>query len=234
MPAKGGVSPKRNGSTTVARPAGGPRRLHPRNLRTARRELARIDPALGQVIAEHGAARIRPSAAPDPFRSLARSIIYQQLSGKAAGSIHSRFLAIFGDAEPTPDRLRSVSEQRLRQAGLSAAKTRSLHDLAERYLAGSLPTSADLGAMRDEQIIEHFVCVRGIGRWTVEMMLIFELGRPDVLPLNDLGIRRGWMYLRGAEALPDPRRLETDGEQWRPWRSVASWYLWRANELEEV
>lgn len=207
-----------------------PRRLHPRNLRLARRVLADAEPCLAPIIAAAGPVRIRPAANPDPFAALCRSIIYQQLSGHSAGSIHRRFLDLFGAGPPNPVALKRHREPELRAVGLSAAKTRALIDLAEHYLDGCLPVGTALNGLDDESIVSRFTAVRGIGRWTVEMMLIFELGRPDVLPLNDLGVRRGWSRLRKLDALPDAAELAADGERWRPWRSVAAWYLWRAAE----
>ncbi|HYP27353.1 MAG TPA: DNA-3-methyladenine glycosylase [Blastocatellia bacterium] len=168
----------------------------------------------------------------NPFEALARNIVYQQLHGTAASAIHARVLALFD----RKDRLRprdilAASEEELRGAGLSRAKTAALKDLAEKTVSGVVPSLARLEKMSDEEIIERLSAVRGIGRWTVEMLLIFRLGRPDVLPVGDFAVRKGFglAYLLGRP--PAPKELALYGERWKPFRTVASWYLWRASEL---
>ena len=194
--------------------------------------LRRQDPALRRIIDIVGPNRpARLESAQTPFATLLRSIVYQQLSGKAAGSIHRRLLDLFPSRRPSARALLALGEAELRAAGLSRSKVLSVHDLAAKAAARQLPSRRALDAMDDEAIIERLTEIRGIGRWTVEMLLIFTLGRPDVLPVTDLGVRRGFMVCQDSGELPEPADLLAHGEIWRPWRSVASWYLWRASEL---
>ena len=194
--------------------------------------LRRRDRALERIIDIVGSGKpARIGTAQAPFATLLRSIVYQQLSGKAAGTIHRRLLALFPGRRPSARALLALDDAELRAAGLSRSKVLSVRDLATKAAARQLPSRRALDAMDDEAIIERLTEIRGIGRWTVEMLLIFTLGRPDVLPVTDLGVRRGFMVCRGDEALPEPADLLAHGEIWRPWRSVASWYLWRASEL---
>ena len=194
--------------------------------------LRRRDHALGRIMDIVGTRKpARLGSAQTPFATLLRSIVYQQLSGKAAGSIHRRVLALSPGGRPSARALLAIDDAELRAAGLSRSKVLSVRDLATKTAARQLPSRRALDAMDDEAIIERLTEIRGIGRWTVEMLLIFNLGRPDVLPVTDLGIRRGFMVCQGTEELPQPAALLAHGEIWRPWRSVASWYLWRASEL---
>ena len=194
--------------------------------------LRRRDHALSRIIDIVGPGRpARIGSAQTPFATLLRSIVYQQLSGKAAGSIHRRLLGLFPGRRPSARALLALDDSDLRAAGLSRSKVLSVRDLAAMSAARRLPSRRTLDAMDDEAIIENLTEIRGIGRWTVEMLLIFTLGRPDVLPVTDLGVRRGFMVYQGNEELPEPAELLAHGEIWRPWRSVASWYLWRASEL---
>ncbi len=163
-----------------------------------------------------------------PFGYLARSIIFQQLSGKAAGTIHRRFLDLFPARRATPERLLALRAPKLRAAGISGGKQKALRDLAEHAEARKIPGFAALARLDDEEIIERLIQVHGVGRWTVEMLLIFQLGRPDVLPVGDLGVRKGFSLLAGNEDLPTPKELEIAAEPWRPYRSVGSWCCWRA------
>ena len=158
-------------------------------------------------------------------------MIYQQLSGKAAATIYSRTLNLFSYRRPTPGKVLRAGENQLRCAGLSRAKTASILDLAEKTLDGTIPSSAKLRHMRDDDVINALVQVRGIGQWTVQMLLIFHLGRADVLPGADLGVRKGLQLTSRLQQLPTPEQVLRRGERWRPYRSVASWYLWRANDL---
>ncbi|MBD0371379.1 MAG: DNA-3-methyladenine glycosylase 2 family protein [Pyrinomonadaceae bacterium] len=170
----------------------------------------------------------------NPFESLARNIIYQQLHGNAAGAIHQRVRDLFGNSgRLKPEDILNAPEDLLRRAGLSTAKTVAIKDLAAKTLDGTVPTLARLRRMEDEEIIERLTTVRGIGRWTVEMLLIFRLGRPDVLPVGDFAVRKGFMNVYGLKEQPKPRELLQHGERWRPFRSVASWYLWRASEEKQ-
>lgn len=197
--------------------------------RTAIRRLRR-DPVMRALIEHAGPFALAPRRQKAPFPSLLRAIVYQQLSGKAAATIHGRVLELFpGRRHPTPAEFLDLDEQHLRGAGLSRNKLLAARDLAARVLDGTVPSLRALRRMHDEEIVTRLTAVRGVGRWTAEMLLIFTLGRPDVLPLNDLGVLKGFTRMYGGE--PDPARLAKQGESWRPYRSVASWYLWRAAEL---
>jgi DNA-3-methyladenine glycosylase II len=196
------------------------------------RHVAQADPVMAALMARVGELTLRPAPTQSLFTALLRSIVYQQLTGKAASTILGRVNRLFAPRRfPTPRDLLLVPPERLREAGLSAAKTAALRDLAERTLDGTVPSIARIRRMEDEQIVERLTMVRGIGRWTVEMLLIFRLGRPDVLPVTDLGVRKGFglMFRRGK--LPEATAMLRRGERWRPYRSVASWYLWRALEI---
>jgi len=194
--------------------------------------LRRVDPVLGKLMRRVGAYALQSRAHLTPFQALLRAIVYQQLSGHAAASIDRRLRGLFPHNYPSAKHLLTLSETQLRGVGLSQAKVRSARDLAEKCVSNLIPNRRVLAAMDDEQIIEKIICVRGIGRWTVEMLLIFHLGRADVLPVGDLGVRKGFMLHRSDAEMPTPKDLETYGELWRPYRSVASWYLWRANDID--
>lgn len=190
------------------------------------------DPALARLVDAVGPFRLRIDEAPSVFVALAQAIVYQQLTAKAASTIFGRVRALFpSDEGPTPDGLATISDGELRSAGLSRAKLAALRDLARRTSGGELPTLDDVRRMDDEAIVERLTSVRGIGRWTVQMLLIFRLGRPDVLPVDDYGIRKGFALALRKRDLPDRDALEKRGARWRPYRTVASWYLWRALEL---
>lgn len=163
----------------------------------------------------------------DTFEALAQSIVYQQLNGKAAATIHARVLKVLG-GKPTPKRLLKTPDAALRCAGLSANKLLAMKDLAAKCLSGVVPPRAELEPLSDQEIIDRLVEVRGIGEWTVQMFLIFRLGRPDVLPTGDFGVRKafGLMYRKNGR-LPPPSALEKHGKLWAPYRTAASWYLWR-------
>jgi 3-methyladenine DNA glycosylase/8-oxoguanine DNA glycosylase len=196
------------------------------------RHLATVDPLIGALMTRVGAFSMRPEPTQSLFTALLRSIAYQQLSGKAAATILGRVNRLFAPRRlPTPGELLEISPERLRAAGLSAAKTAAVRDLAARTLDGTVPSLACVRRMEDEEIIERLTIVRGIGRWTAEMLLIFRLGRPDVLPLTDLGVQKGFGMTFRTRKLPAPSVMARRGERWRPYRSVASWYLWRALEL---
>jgi DNA-3-methyladenine glycosylase II len=162
-----------------------------------------------------------------PFESLAESIVYQQLTGKAAATIFSRVKALYGGSL-SAEKIIATPDEHLRAAGLSGSKTAALKDLAQKQKAGLVPSERELSRMTDEEIVEHLIVIRGIGKWTVEMLLIFRLGRPDVLPIHDYGVRKGFALTYGRAELPKPKELEEFGERWRPYRTVASWYLWRS------
>lgn len=206
----------------------------PFDLEAAISTLRDADPRLAKVIDAHGACRLTSNGAGSPFAALARSIVYQQLAGKAAAAIHGRVVAIYHPRRILrPEDVLATTDERLREAGLSRAKTAALKDLARKTVEGVVPSWAALRRLEDEEIIARITTVRGIGRWTVEMLLIFHLGRPDVLPVSDYGVRKGFQRTYRKRALPTPKELTKHGERWRPYRSVASWYLWRALEGEK-
>jgi methylated-DNA-[protein]-cysteine S-methyltransferase len=192
----------------------------------------RRDPALRRVIDQVGPLRLRVDRTSSLFLALAEAIVYQQLTGRAAATIFARVRALFPRAHqgPTPQQILRASEERLRGAGLSRAKTLALKDLAAHARAGTIPTLDEAAALGDDELVERLTGVRGIGRWTVEMLLIFRLGRPDVLPVDDYGVRKGFAVALRRPELPDRKALAARGERWRPYRSAASWYLWRAAE----
>ena len=194
--------------------------------------LSRADAPLGRLMERAGPCLLEARAPYDPFRALMRSIIYQQLSGKAAGTIYGRVLDLFPQsARPEPEQVLSLPDEAFRGAGMSRAKVAAIKDLAGKTLEGEVPQGRRLNGMPDDEIIRRFTCVRGVGEWTVQMMLIFDLGRADVLPVKDLGVRKGFMFTYELNGLPETKDLLDHGEIWRPYRSVASWYLWRAVEL---
>ena len=193
------------------------------------------DPALARLIDAVGPFRLRLDRTPSLFVGLAEAIVYQQLTGKAAATIFARVRALFPRAQhgPTPEQILRTSDEKLRAAGLSRQKLLSLRDLARRAADGGIPSLAEAQRLEDEALIERLTEVRGIGRWTVEMLLIFRLGRPDVLPVDDYGIRKGYAAAFRKRSLPDRKTLEKQGARWKPYRTVASWYLWRATELAQ-
>ncbi len=189
-------------------------------------EVARRDPALAAVIDRAGPARLRTKDPDGPFGALVRAVVYQQLAGRAAAAIHGRVRALVPGIL-TPEALLALPEEALRGAGLSAAKTASVRDLASKAAAGELAL-AGLARLTDEEIVARLSAVRGIGRWTAEMFLIFELRRLDVWPTGDLGVREGWRLAHGLDVQPSPAELAVLGEPLRPVRSVAAWYCWQA------
>ncbi len=199
--------------------------------RVAVAQLTDADPKLADLMARVGPFAMPTREAMSPFQMLLHAIVYQQITTKAAASIHGRLVALFPGDRPGPRRLQKLSDEDLRGAGLSRPKQRAARDLAEKALDGTVPTRRQLERMDDDAIIERLSLVRGIGQWSAEMMLIFQLGRPDVLPVTDLGVRKGFQLSHGGRALPEPKKLLRYGERWRPYRSVASWYLWQANYL---
>ena len=192
--------------------------------------LRAADAVLARVTDEVGPFRMRLRPAPSIFAALAESIAYQQLNGKAAAAIFARVSALFPRGRPTAGRLLRISQEKLRGAGLSRSKLLSLRDLAQKAEDGTIPTLAEIQGMADETIIERLCEVRGIGRWTAEMLLMFRLGRPDVLPVDDYGVRKGFAIAYGKQDLPKPKELAIYGDRWKPYRTAASWYLWRVAE----
>jgi DNA-3-methyladenine glycosylase II len=204
--------------------------------------LRACDPKLGALIDRAGPFTLRLDPAPSPFESLLESILYQQLHGKAAATIHRRVREIYG-GDPSPQALLDTPEDRLRAAGVSGNKIKAMRDLATRTLDGTVPSHRAIVKMTDADIVERLTEVRGIGPWTVEMLLIFRMGRPDVLPVTDYGVRKGFALTflrlpktRALEAadLPKPDVVFKRGQRWSPFRSVASWYLWRACDLAKL
>ena len=194
-------------------------------------EHLRTDPVMAGLIERVGPVKLRPRRL-SPFESLTHAIIHQQLSGHAAGTILSRFKALFGaDGFPTPEALLGVSAERLRGAGLSRPKAGYLLGMAQKAMAGHIPTLEECKRLTDLELITKLTEIKGVGRWTVEMLLIFNLGRPDVLPVHDLGVRRGFQLAYRKRKLPEPEHLERHGVRWAPYRTTAAWYLWRATEL---
>lgn len=186
------------------------------------------DPGFGPLVREVGPVRLRARRG-DPFQSLAASIIYQQLAGKAAASIHGRFEALFG-GEVTPERVLALPEPQLRSAGLSGAKAAAILDLSRRVVNQDLDLDA-LTDLPEQSVVDRLVSVRGIGRWTAEMYLLFDLRRPDVWPTGDLGVRNGLGRVLGMPSAPTPKEAELIGIGYRPWRSALAWYCWRAVDM---
>jgi DNA-3-methyladenine glycosylase II len=196
------------------------------------RHLASVDPVMGGVIRAAGPYRLELESGCEPFQILAQAIAHQQLNGTAANTILARLVATCGAGTfPTPAQVLAAPAAQLRAAGFSFAKVAALKDLAARALADEVPDRATLAQLDDEAIVARLTQVRGVGRWTVEMLLMFHLDRPDVLPVDDFGVRAGFRAAYGLRSLPHPRALAVWGERWRPYRSAAAWYLWRALEL---
>lgn len=187
---------------------------------------------MGRLIHQVGPCGLKPRARRSPFESLARAIAYQQLHEKAAESILRRFIALFpGRRFPRPDDLLALEAHRIRRSGFSRAKVLALRDLAAKALDGTVPTGRAINRLDDNEIVKRLIEIRGIGRWTVEMLLIFQLGRPDVLPIDDFGLRNGFRVAYGRRSLPTPKEVLRYGERWKPYRTTAAWYLWRAADL---
>jgi len=178
-----------------------------------------------------GPCRLIVNPIDSPCEALVKSVVYQQLTGKAAATILGRLKDLFGGVLPPPAELLARPDEDLRAVGLSGAKTTAVKDVAHKTLDGVVPSLRRLRAMADDEVVAALTSIRGIGRWSVEMMLIFRLGRPDVWPVDDYGVRRGLAYLVGETEAVAPRRAAELGEAWRPYRSVAAWYLWRLAEL---
>ena len=192
--------------------------------------LSAVDPAMARLVDRFGPAALPGRRVPgDHFGALARAVVHQQLAGRAAAAIHGRFAALFEDGAPTPEAVVGMPDAVLRSAGLSGAKAASIRDLAERVADGRLRLD-DLARRSDEEVVARLVTVRGIGRWTAEMFLIFTLGRLDVWPVDDYGVRSGYARAHGLPERPTPKELAVLGGAYRPWRSVAAWYCWRAVE----
>ncbi|MBI2026520.1 MAG: DNA-3-methyladenine glycosylase 2 family protein [Deltaproteobacteria bacterium] len=195
-------------------------------------ELNKLDKTLGKLIKKVGPMKLKPQVKQSPYQALVEAVIYQQLTGKAAATILGRVKALFPKKKfPKPIDLLETPDDALRTAGLSRAKTAALKDIASKTLNGTVPTTRLISKMNDEEIIEKLTSIRGVGRWTVEMLLIFKLGRPDVLPATDYGIRKGFALTYGKKQLPQPKELLEFGLRWKPHRTTACWYLWRSLDL---
>jgi DNA-3-methyladenine glycosylase II len=205
--------------------------LLPFDLKIAKAALAANDERLARLIEETVEFQLRMEATDSPYEALMESITYQSISGKAAATIFARIKALGSNGRaPTPLEMLKLRTQTLRKAGLSGAKVLAMKDLAKKTIEGVVPTMEEAQKLSDEELLERLVSVRGIGAWTVEMFLIFRLGRPDVLPIHDLAVKKGWSVTYGKKRMPKPKELLKFGERWRPYRTVASWYMWRAFE----
>ncbi|HEU0038941.1 MAG TPA: DNA-3-methyladenine glycosylase [Verrucomicrobiae bacterium] len=194
--------------------------------------LVRSDKILARIIRQVGPCQLTPKKRRSPFEALVQSVAHQQLNGTAANTILRRVIALYPHRRfPLPEDLLRTPDEHLRGAGLSRAKTASLKDIAAKTIQGVVPTARRIAKMSDAEILERLTTVRGVGPWTVEMLLMFTLGRPDVLPVTDYGVRKGFALAYGLSELPTPRELLNHGEKWRPHRTTAAWYLWRAVEL---
>jgi DNA-3-methyladenine glycosylase II len=198
------------------------------------RHFATRDPVVAGIVAASGAYGLGKSAHASAFEALAHSIASQQISGAVARKMIERLTAMHGDRFPTPAELVSATPEALRGAGFSFAKIAALKDLAAHALDGRLPPDAELSELDDEAIIERCIAVRGIGRWTVQMLLMFHFARPDVMPADDFGVRQGFRLAFGLKGLPRPKALLAYAERWKPHRSAGAWYMWRAIELHKL
>ncbi len=204
------------------------------NYRRAHQLLRASDPRMAALIARSRRYEIGLAVAIRPFEALAESIAYQQLNGKAAASIWNRVRALYPKRKRLdPAKVLATPDKTLRAAGLSRAKIAAIKDLAAKTIDGTVPSGHALLRMSDDEIVARLTTVRGIGRWTVEMLLLFDLGRPDVWPVDDYGVRKGFAKTFGRRKLPTPKQLMKLGEKWRPHRSVAAWYFWRALDQPE-
>ena len=199
-----------------------------------KRRLAKVDPILANLMRAAGKFTHAPNAQHTPFHALARAIAHQQLNGIAAESIFGRFTGLYSTALLEAEMVLATPDDKLRAVGLSFAKIASIKDLAAKTIAGTVPPYEILHTLESEEIIERLTQVRGIGRWTVEMLLISRLGRPDILPVDDFGVRNGFRLAYGLRGMPTARALAEFGARWAPFRSVAAWYLWRAVDLHRA
>ena len=200
--------------------------VSPNYKRKAVVHLRKVDPVMARLIDTIGTCKLTLRDQGSHFDAIARSIVFQQLSGKVASTIHGRFEGLYGGRSPLPAELTETSDELLRQAGLSRGKSAYLKDLAARVVSGALPVET-LHELSDEDVIAALTRVKGIGRWTAQMFLMFRLGRPDVLPDLDLGVQKGIQIAYRLRKLPSPERVKKIGAKWAPYRTIASWYLWR-------
>jgi DNA-3-methyladenine glycosylase II len=200
--------------------------------RQAIAHLSKADRRLARLIEKSVEFRLEIEPTQSPYEALLRAIVYQSISGKAAATIFARVKALGANGRcPTPQEILRARKSILRKAGLSFAKIAAAKDLAQKTVDGIVPTLAEAEKMCDQELIDRLISVRGIGAWTVEMFLIFRLGRPDVLPIHDYGVQKGFALTYAKKQIPKPRELAQFGERWRPYRTVASWYMWRAVQL---
>lgn len=201
----------------------------------AHKHLSSRDPVMRRLIREHGWCGLAPETRRPPFQSLVMAVAHQQLNGTAANTILARFKKLFpGRRFPRPEDLAGVTDREIRACGFSFAKIKAIRDIAEKTLSGVVPTSREIAKLPDDEIILRLTQVRGVGQWTVEMLLIFQLGRHDVLPAHDFGVRTGFRHAYKRRDLPEPKEILAYGELWRPHRTTASWYLWRvADEMKK-
>jgi 3-methyladenine DNA glycosylase/8-oxoguanine DNA glycosylase len=208
---------------------------YPFNHLAAVRHLRRCDAKFEDLIARVGRFRMELDTHPTPYEALMEAIVYQQLNGKAAATIFGRVKDRVGGGNiPTPEQIIAASDATLRSAGLSRQKLAAIRDLAQKTAEGIVPSMEDVQLLGDDEIVTRLTAVRGVGVWTVHMMLIFRLGRPDVLPTLDYGVQQGFKLAYRKRKLPKPKELQAFGERWKPYRSVASWYLWQAVHLHRT
>jgi DNA-3-methyladenine glycosylase II len=196
-----------------------------------KRHFGSKDPIIGHIVSLSEQYALKPNTEGSVFQTLAQSIASQQISGLVARRILERLVALHGGQFPAPAQIMAATPESLRAVGFSFAKIAALKDLAAHCLDGRIPDDATLATLDDEAIIERCVAVRGIGRWTVQMLLMFHFGRHDVMPVDDFGVRNGFRLAYGLKGMPKPRALLAWGERWKPWRSAACWYMWRAVDL---
>ena len=203
--------------------------MPPFDLRLAMDTLAAKDERLAPLIKETREFRVEKGAAESPYEVLVEAITHQSISGQAAATIFGRVKALGSNGHiPTPHEMLKLRKPALRKAGLSGAKILAMKDLAKKTIDRVVPSLEEAHKLSDKELVKRLVSVRGVGVWTVEMFLIFRLGRPDVLPIHDLGVRKGWAVTYGKKHMPAPKELLKFGERWRPYRTLASWYMWRA------
>jgi DNA-3-methyladenine glycosylase II len=195
----------------------------------AHKHLSKNDPVMKRLIREHGPCALVPESRRSPFQSLVQAVAHQQLNGTAANTILTRFKKLFPKRRfPRPEDLANVTDTQIRACGFSFAKIRAIRDIAEKTLSGVVPTSRQIVKLSDDEIITRLTEVRGVGRWTVEMLLIFQLGRENVLPADDFGVRSGFRVAYKKREIPKPKALLAHGKRWHPHATTAAWYLWRA------
>ena len=226
LPALDASAPRSYASSFIV-----PKTHYPVDAEQVMRELSWADRHLARIIRKVGSFPTERPKAQHPYAVLMRAIVYQQLNGKAAATIFGRVKALSANGDvPTPEEILQLDDTKLRGAGLSRQKIAAVKDLAAKTLDGTVPSLKEIRRMSEEEILERLTRVRGIGEWSVQMFLMFQLGRPDVLPIHDYGLRRGFQHIYKLDDVPKPQAVLEYGERWRPYRSIASWYLWRAAE----